>query len=53
MSWSKERIRFALALALFLAWIAILTTLAILSADRPTDRRASPPTPAASAQPEL
>jgi hypothetical protein len=48
MNWSRERKRFAGALILFLAWIAALTALAIVSADRPADRSA-PPTPRASA----
>jgi hypothetical protein len=40
MRWSSQRIRFAGALILFLAWIVALTALAIVSADRPADRPA-------------
>jgi hypothetical protein len=38
MSRSPQRIRFAGALILFLAWIVALTALAIVSADRPADQ---------------
>jgi hypothetical protein len=45
-SWSPQRKRFAGALVLFLAWIAALTALAVVSADRPADR-STPSRPAA------
>ena len=48
MSWSSQRKKFAAALILFLAWIAALAAMAIVSADRPANRSVSPP-PAASA----
>jgi hypothetical protein len=49
MAWSTNRKRFALALILFLIWVGLLATLAIVSANRPIDRRAvSPPAPALS-----
>ena len=35
MSWSLQRKKFAAALILFLAWIAALAAMAIVSADRP------------------
>jgi hypothetical protein len=43
MSWSPQRKRFAAVLALFLAWIAALAALVIVSADRPADQSASAP----------
>ena len=49
MAWSTNRKRFALALILFLIWVGILATLAIVSASRPADRRTvSTPAPALS-----
>jgi hypothetical protein len=40
MAWSTDRKRFALALMLFLIWVGLLATLAVVSASRPADRRA-------------
>jgi hypothetical protein len=49
MAWSTDRKRFALALVLFLIWVGLLATLAVVSANRPADRRAvSTQTPATS-----
>jgi hypothetical protein len=48
MGWSKERIRFAGALVLFLVWIALLAAMAIISSNRPADRRASTAIPTSS-----
>jgi hypothetical protein len=49
MGWSRDHKRFAGALILFLVWIAMLTALAIVSADRPANRRVSPAIPTSSA----
>jgi hypothetical protein len=50
MAWSKDRKRFVGALSLFLLWIVLLSTLAIVSAYRPAARSALPDRPAASGE---
>jgi hypothetical protein len=45
MAWSKDRRRFAAALTLFLVWVAMLTLLTIVSANRPKARTSLPPEP--------
>jgi hypothetical protein len=45
MAWSKDRRYFAAALTLFLVWVAVLTFLSIVSANRPVVRTSQPPEP--------
>src|SRR5208337_5403451 len=40
MAWTSDRKRFAGALILFLAWVALLVALAVVSAYRPASRSA-------------
>jgi len=51
MAWSAERKRFVEALIMFLVWVALLTTLAIVSANRPAARTALPDHPIPSVEP--
>ena len=38
MAWSTDRKRFAAAIALFVAWVAALALLAVVSSNRPSAR---------------
>ena len=45
MAWTGDRKRFAGALILFLAWVALLVALAAVSAYRPASRSSAPEVP--------